>query len=156
MGSTGVEEPEEVVEAPEGKYLDPREHRKTLMKEITTASGHKYLLKKPGARTFTELFDVFGDTMKGRKPPKTEEEMEAFRKEISEQYTTEALAQISDIILAKVVIKPKIVMEFPGEDSDNMWIEELPPDDFVEILEQSLEWFGVSPDQIDLLFFRRD
>ena len=132
-----------------------REKRRRTV--ILPTTGEESVIRKPGAKTYTRLFDLFKaedvsddfDALVTQFEDLTESP-ELMQSALGKR-TIGDLVQLIDVMLIDCVIKPKIVAEYT-EKPDELWIEEIELEDYFFWFQQIMEFANITPERLRELF----
>lgn len=131
-----------------------RAYREKRRKTVEAPSGDKFTIRKPGARAFTRLFEISGET--GEMPEDieyalSEEGLREGAKDILSERSPDELVTSMDALILECVIDPKIVADETNND-DELWIEEIDMLDYFFLFREITEFAGVTPEKLRELF----
>lgn len=127
-------------------------YREKRRKYIELSQGDRFLIRRPGRKALSEMLEIFG--IKISKDAAAESLLEdEVRKKVAENLSEEQVARFIDIVLGQCVVKPKIVF-VETEAEDELWIEDVDPEDIMTIFIEVLTFLGIDPEVLEELSFR--
>ena len=131
-----------------------RAYREKRRKTLVAPSGDEFVIRKPGAKTYTRQFKGYrepSDLPEDIEYALTDEGMrESAREALSERSSDELIASM-DALIIECVVNPKVV-EHETDNDDELWIEEIEMGDYFFLFTEITEFAGVTPEKLRELF----